>query len=152
MKTLANATDKAEIVARLRTIGPTSRRRWGKMTAAQMICHLSDALRVSMGEKSPKPIGGWASRTLVKWAALWIPRHWPQDVPTVPECKAGVGGTPPAEMASDLAELLQLLDRFANRQRADELLPHPMFGKMSLKEWMRWGYLHFDHHLRQFGT
>jgi hypothetical protein len=28
---------------------------------------------------------------------------------------------------------------------------HPMFGKMSAKDWMRWGYLHADHHLRQFG-
>src|ERR1700722_2141680 len=109
MKTLANVTDKAEIIARLATIGPLSQRRWGKMTAAQMICHLSDALRVSMGERAPKPIGGLASRTVVKWAALWLPSKWPQGVKTVPECEAGVGGTPPAEMERDLAELHQLL-------------------------------------------
>jgi prephenate dehydrogenase len=28
---------------------------------------------------------------------------------------------------------------------------HPMFGPMSPEDWMRWGYLHADHHLRQFG-
>ena len=28
---------------------------------------------------------------------------------------------------------------------------HPIFGAMSVKDWMRWGYLHADHHLRQFG-
>jgi hypothetical protein len=28
---------------------------------------------------------------------------------------------------------------------------HPMFGGMTAKDWMRWGYLHADHHLRQFG-
>ena len=28
---------------------------------------------------------------------------------------------------------------------------HPMFGPMSAADWMRWGYLHADHHLRQFG-
>jgi len=28
---------------------------------------------------------------------------------------------------------------------------HPIFGRMSLWEWQRWGYLHTDHHLRQFG-
>ena len=27
----------------------------------------------------------------------------------------------------------------------------PMFGHMSEKDWMQWGYLHADHHLRQFG-
>jgi hypothetical protein len=26
-----------------------------------------------------------------------------------------------------------------------------MFGPMSERDWMRWGYLHADHHLRQFG-
>ena len=28
---------------------------------------------------------------------------------------------------------------------------HPMFGPMTPEDWMRWGYLHADHHLRQFG-
>jgi hypothetical protein len=28
---------------------------------------------------------------------------------------------------------------------------HPIFGKMSETDWMRWAYLHVDHHLRQFG-
>jgi hypothetical protein len=29
--------------------------------------------------------------------------------------------------------------------------PHPMFGDLTSWQWMRWGYLHTDHHLRQFG-
>jgi hypothetical protein len=28
---------------------------------------------------------------------------------------------------------------------------HPMFGVMTVGDWRRWGYLHADHHLRQFG-
>jgi hypothetical protein len=152
MKTLANPLDREEILERLQAIHPGSRRRWGKMTAPQMICHLSDALRVSMGNRAPKPIGGWASRSLMKWAALWLPTKWPRGVPTVPECEAGIGGTPPAEMARDLIELFELLDRFTSLKTTRDLLPHPLFGKMSEKEWMRWGYLHIDHHLRQFGA
>jgi len=27
-----------------------------------------------------------------------------------------------------------------------------MFPEMNEREWMRWGYLHADHHLRQFGA
>lgn len=41
MKTLARERDKAEIVRRLRVVGPESARRWGRMTAHQMVCHLS---------------------------------------------------------------------------------------------------------------
>ena len=29
---------------------------------------------------------------------------------------------------------------------------HPIFGPMTLRAWMRWGYLHVDHHLRQFSA
>src|SRR5580658_8238641 len=144
MKTLADARDKAEIMARLAAIQPTSQRRWGKMTVAEMVCHLNDALHISMGDRTAKPIGSWASRSLVKWAALWVPAQWPHGVRTVPECEAGVGGTPPAEMARDLSELRELLDRFTSRPRAYELQEHPMLGPMTEKEWMRWGYLHTD--------
>jgi len=27
-----------------------------------------------------------------------------------------------------------------------------MFGLMPDRDWMRWGYLHMNHHLRQFGV
>jgi hypothetical protein len=29
---------------------------------------------------------------------------------------------------------------------------HSFFGRLSRTEWLRWGYLHMDHHLRQFGV
>jgi hypothetical protein len=29
---------------------------------------------------------------------------------------------------------------------------HPIFGRMSEAAWLRWGWLHADHHLRQFGA
>ena len=28
---------------------------------------------------------------------------------------------------------------------------HAIFGAMTASDWMRWGFLHADHHLRQFG-
>ena len=28
---------------------------------------------------------------------------------------------------------------------------HPIFLDLTQTQWMRWGYLHADHHLRQFG-
>jgi Protein of unknown function (DUF1569) len=152
MKTLANPGDKDEVVARLRTIGLASERRWGRMTAPQMICHLSDAFRVSTGERKAISISNWFSRSLFKWAGLWFPVPWPHGVRTVPECDARLGGTPPAGVESDMRQLRDLLERFTNRPRVSQLQPHPIFGQLSEKEWMRWGYLHMDHHLRQFGA
>jgi hypothetical protein len=152
MKTLLNAGDCDEILRRLSTIGPASERRWGWMTVAEMVCHLDDALRVSMGEKQAGPIGNWASRTLVKWGALWAPTPWPHGFPTVAACDARRDGTKPTEMESDLNRLREDFARFTRQPREYELQSHPIFGAMNEKEWMRWGYLHMDHHLRQFGA
>jgi hypothetical protein len=152
MKTLANASDRAEIVRRLGAIGPESQRRWGKMAVGEMICHLSDAFRVAMREKEAKPISTWFKRSVMKWAALELPMQWPHGVSTVGECEAGRGGTPPAEIESDKTELTILLERFTRLLPGFEYPDHPIFGSMSDREWQRWGYLHMDHHLRQFGA
>lgn len=152
MKSLANAEDKAEVIRRLATIGPASRARWGTMTVGQMICHLSDAFRVALGDKTVEPVKNRFNGTVMKWSGLWLPFPWPRGVPTVPECDAKIGGTPPAELERDKSELLGLLDRFTKPLNGLEQRMHPFFGKMTEKEWLRWGYLHCDHHLRQFSV
>jgi hypothetical protein len=151
MKTLANSEDKIEILQRLARIGPASQRLWGRMTVAQMLCHLSDAFRVCIGERQANSVSNWFKRSVFKWAGLWLPVEWPHGVSTVPECDAKHGGTPPAALENDLNEVRRLLERFTEQPRKFEWAEHPIFGHMSDKEWMRWGYLHIDHHLRQFG-
>ena len=58
--------------------------------------------------------------------------------------------------------VIRLGDFNADRQGAVALLQklsvedlegrrHPYFGAMTRAEWLRWGWLHADHHLRQFG-
>jgi len=152
LKTLANQTDKDEILRRLESVSPTSQRRWGKMTAHQMVCHLADSLRGVMGEKPLSRAPGTMPRRLMKWIALHVPLPWPKGVKTRPEMDAQLGGTPPAEFTADLQELLRLLERFTRQPRDFNWQPHPIFEHMSEWEWGRWGYLHMDHHLRQFGA
>jgi hypothetical protein len=122
------------------------------MTASEMVCHLSDAFRVVMGEREAKSVSNWFSRTAFKWAGLWLPAKWPQGIETVPECDPKLGGTAPGKFEANLSELRSLLERFARQSREFEWSPHPIFGEMTDKEWLRWGYLHMDHHLRQFGA
>jgi hypothetical protein len=152
MKTLANLQGRQEIVQRMGSIRLDSQRGWGRMTVAEMVCHLTDAFRVSMGEQQTRPIGSWATRNLLKPAALWVPRKWPRSFPTVAECDARRKGTPTAEWDADLSGLQAAFERFTRRPRGYALQAHPIFGPMTEREWMRWGYLHTDHHLRQFGV
>jgi Protein of unknown function (DUF1569) len=152
MKTLANSSDKAEILRRLREVRPDSVRRWGRMSAHQMVCHLCDGFRMVTGEKPVSDANRLLQRTVVKWIALYAPLRWPPGIPTTQEVDQERGGTRPVEFAADLAQCAALVDRITADPEAGAGKMHPIFGRMSRAAWLRWGYLHTDHHLRQFGA
>jgi hypothetical protein len=116
-----------------------------------MICHLSDSFRGPIGVKPLGVAPGFVLRGLIKSIALYTPLPWPKGLPTMPEMDQHKDGTRPAEFSSDVRELLRLTERFAGESRDFVWQPHPIFLQMNESEWMRWGYLHMDHHLRQFG-
>jgi hypothetical protein len=138
--------------ARLRQLPPDSRARWGRMNAHQMLVHLHDSFRLGMGEKTASENITFLRRTAMRWMALRLPLRWPPGVPTRPEMDQLIGGTPPGEFASDRAKLDAALRRFAHTPRDFTFGRHPGFGELTEWEWMRWGYLHTDHHFRQFGV
>jgi hypothetical protein len=151
LKSLDNPQCKQEIVERIGNVRPDSARLWGKMTVPQMVCHLNDAFLGVMGFKPISIEPNYRARKLVKCIALYLPVQWPKGVSTRPEFDALISGTPPTEFEADRQELLRLVGVFTRQPRSFEFRPHPMFLEMSEREWMRWGYLHTDHHLRQFG-
>jgi len=148
---LADSAQRFALAARLRRLAPDSPRQWGRMTPHQAVCHLSDSFRAIMGDKSASSIANPFSRTVIKWIALNAPMKWPTGVKTMPEVDQEIGGTKPVEFARDRHDLEALMEQFAVKQ-GRELQPHPMFGRMTTEQWQRWGWLHMDHHLRQFGV
>ena len=152
MKSLSRHGDKAEILARLRTLRPDTGRTWGRMSAHQMVCHLADWSRMVLGQKPMRVKGGLFHRTALKWFVLYAPVPWPHGIPTATELDQERGGTRPVDFAADLAEAESLLEIVTAPNRGLDRPPHPIFGPMSDAEWLRLGYLHTDHHLRQFGA
>ena len=152
LKTLARDRDKTEILRRLAALRPDSRRRWGRMTAHQMVCHLSDGYRILTGQRDSPLAASPLPRPLMKGVALYVPLRWPRALPTTADLNQEIGGSRPRRFDDDLADLVALVDRITGEPRlalADRL--HPIFGTMSAGSWLRWAYLHADHHLRQFG-
>jgi hypothetical protein len=151
MKTLARHGDKAEILQRLRQVRPDATRRWGRMSAHQMVCHLCDSFRMMTGQKPVSRASGVLQRTMVKWIVLYVPLRWPRGILTRPEIDQDIGGTRPIDFAADVLELEALVELVTARTTRADYPWHPLFGRMSEAAWMRWAYLHMDHHLRQFG-
>jgi len=151
MKTLARPEDKAEVLRRLRQVRPGTARKWGRMSAHQMVCHLTDSFRFAIGQKPASEASSILTRTIVKWIALYTPMQWPAGTKTRPEVDQERGGTPPADFTADVAQLEHIVELVTANAR--EFVPrHPIFGAMSKSDWLRWSYLHMDHHLRQFGA
>jgi uncharacterized protein DUF1569 len=152
MKTFARDACRVEIIERLRSVRSDSARRWGTMTPHQMICHCADACRMACGETTPREIGNPIGRAVIKAVALYAPMRWPAGIQTVDEFDQRTAGTRPVDFAADVATLEQLLGRIVPRLDGAGWPRHPIFGRMSERAWLRWGYLHMDHHLRQFGA
>ena len=152
MRTLARERDTAAILRRLRALRADSERRWGRMSAHQMVCHLSDGYRLATEERTIVLAATPLPRLIMRWIALYAPLRWPPDIPTTPDLDQECGGTTPTDFHADVAELEQLLRTVAtDRRRHLAARVHPIFGRMSEAAWLRWAYLHADHHLRQFG-
>ena len=117
-----------------------------------MVCHLSDAFLMMTGERRASDATSVLHRTLIKWVALYAPMQWPQGILTLPEVDQMIGGTRPCDFGDDLARVYTLLTRCANEPVGCDGRVHPIFGRLSRSAWMRWAYLHTDHHLRQFGA
>jgi hypothetical protein len=147
MKTIWDDTARQDIQERIRALQPNAAGRWGRMTAPQMITHLSDALRMSIGELPCMP-----KRTPLRYTPLkqlviyWAP--WPKGAPTAPE----IIGRLPATWNGEIQELSVLIDKAAQVPREFAWPEHPVFGTLSRRAWGALIYRHLDHHLTQFGA
>jgi hypothetical protein len=150
VKTLSNVADRQNISLRISALSPGDAARWGLMSVHQMVCHLDDSYKFGLGERYVSPATGFLQRTLLKWLALQTPLPWSKGYPTRPEVEQGKGGSAPIDFRQDVASLLSTLNRFCDAL-PNPCGPHPVFREMTAQDWMRWGYLHADHHLRQFG-
>jgi hypothetical protein len=152
MKTLARPRDKAEVLGRLRRLRPESGRRWGRMSAHRMVCHLADSFRIVVAGRPVSEASGPLRWAVVRWIALDLPLRWPSGIPTRPEIDPEREGTRPDDFTGDVARLEDLLEQFTAPTRQLDGRSHPTFGRLSDAAWLRWGYRHMDHHLRQFGV
>ena len=83
---------------------------------------------------------------------MYLPLSWPKWVPTLPEVDALQDGTTPTAFSNDRKRLERAFQAFVEAATAVRCGRHPFFGALSPDQWLRWGYLHADHHLRQFGA
>ncbi|WP_213806895.1 DUF1569 domain-containing protein [Granulicella sp. dw_53] len=148
MKSLASADVLSETAARLRSVSVDDRALWGRMTATKMVRHLGHAFEMALGERMVEPVKG-VPPTVMKWMALRSGFRWPKDYATPPDLLRAVQESCGEEFEVLRCSAMEKMERMV--RASDWAATHPILGSMTEKDWMRWGYLHTDHHLRQFG-
>jgi hypothetical protein len=149
MKTLANEADAKEIRERLASLTGDEQPKFGRMTVGLMLCHVREAFeavrekrQLTLAKKMPVPA------RVMKYLALKDGAKWPAGVKTTVELEPGQPGVIAGDFAADRDSTVAAMERFRINAESH---PHPFMGAMSADDWLRWGYLHADHHLRQFG-
>ena len=148
MNTMWDPAAAGQIRERVARLTPERTRQWGRMSVQQMVCHLSESLKMAIGELDVKPKRLPIRYPPLKQLIVYV-APFPRNAPTAPELT--IAATP-RSWADDLSTLQQLIDRFASHPANAEWPEHPAFGRLSRRAWGVLGYRHIDHHLRQFGV
>ncbi len=148
VKSLFDKATYDEIMQRLNKLSADSPRKWGKMTAAQMLTHCKEAYKVPLTSKKlrrhPLSLIGWMFRSL-----LYSDSPYRQSLPTAPNFIV----TDQRDFDKEKAEMLSIVKAFHEKGETgigDKV--HPMFGRLTADQWGKSMWKHLDHHLRQFGV
>lgn len=147
MGSILNDDQRTAICERINSVTSASVPRWGRMDAKAMLTHLRDSALMALGEL---PVAGKNKRVFqvfpVKHLILYV-FPFPKGAPTAPELL--VPDAAPVDAVR--SEFVSLLERIGAGPREGYGPAHPLFGRLSFREWGVVTYKHTDHHLRQFG-
>jgi hypothetical protein len=145
---ILNDDDRTAICQRIDSVTSASAPRWGRMDAKAMLTHLRDSARMALGEL---PVASKSKRAFQVFPLKHLILHlvpFPKGAPTAPELL--VPDT--ASVDAIRTELVSLVERIGAGPREGFGPVHPLFGRLSFREWGVATYKHTDHHLRQFGV
>jgi hypothetical protein len=146
--TILNDADRAAIRRRIGTVTSASAPRWGQMDAKAMLAHLKLSALMALGDL---PVACKSKRVFQVFPLKHLILHvapFPKSAPTAPELLA----TDAVSVEAIRFELVSLIERIGSGPREGDGPVHPLFGRLSFREWGVATYKHADHHLRQFGA
>jgi len=145
---ILNDIDRTTLLRRIDSVKSTSVPRCGQMDAKAMLTHLRDSALMALGEL---PVASKSKRVFQVFPVKHLILHvvpFPKGAPTAPELLVSDA----APIDDIRSELRSVLERIGTGPREGYGSDHPLFGRLSFREWGVATYKHTDHHLRQFGA
>ena len=150
-KNLLQPDVRAEIHSRIEKITPANTRQWGKMDVLQGLRHMSEGVKISLGETKVAGHNGKLKQSLMRFYILKTDLPTPKaKAETFPEINMVERKIYPTDLEAEKNSLKQTIERFLASSALEPV--SPLLGKMSREDWARLHYSHMDHHLKQFGA
>jgi hypothetical protein len=144
MKSLWQDDARDEIVGRIRRLSAEGKPKWGRMNASQMLAHIADQIRMGLGDIPARRGSGPTSFWPMNYLIIHV-LPWPHGAKAPHEAFT----TRPAAWDADREAVVALIERFRERKAQQQWPEHPLFGKMSGRDWATLSYKHLN---RQFGV
>ena len=151
MQYVFDAKDAQEYINRINNLAPETPRKWGKMSADQVLAHSNVAYDLTFTpEKFPKP-NFIAKFLLSKFVKPKITTEIPYK-PSLPTSPAFIIADE-RNFEEEKAKLIGNIQRVQQLGReAFEGKENINFGKMTAQGWNNMFAKHLNHHLEQFGV
>lgn len=146
-----SAQSISEFTLRLDGLRPETKAQWGSMNVTQMLTHMNDAFRLSLGMKEAKDKSNFFWNKILFPVVVYGLGFFPKNSDAPVEINQQIEGSKPRDFYTELEFLKKMLDVF-NEREEEKLKPHPLFGKLDKKQWRDLLKIHFNHHLKQFGV
>ena len=145
MATLHDDAYCTQIIDRIGRLRRDAPRRWGKMSADQMLWHVNGGLSMALGQMDIPPQKTPLPRPIMRLVTLRLP--WPKGLPTMPMFIASGS----YDFESERARCVQLIEQMSAKALDEDWPRHPLLGQLSGRDASRLQAKHLEHHLKQFG-
>ncbi len=140
-----------ELIDRINRLQPESKGKWGKMTVEEMLVHCAAGIQMAFGDFPAKlrvsPFRAMVARIL--FVELF---PFPKRATAPPEINISKKLKTRMPFNEARSILIKQVKRIQNAPTDHRFPPHPIFNKLSRRQWGRLAYKHLDYHLKQFGV
>ncbi|MFP6584941.1 MAG: DUF1569 domain-containing protein [Candidatus Hydrogenedentota bacterium] len=140
-----------EILQRIESIPDDAEPAWGTLRKDTLVGHLVWVVKSSMESSTNVPYQG---NFLLKNIVGPLLREGIIKFPKNVKFKDNSGGTLNVLSEGTMDDLREVVDTFISgiADGTLETSSHPVFGDLGSKNWPKFHYRHFEHHLGQFGA
>ena len=148
MKSVLLASERNELISRIKTLTENSKPQWGKMNVQQMLKHCVLCEKLYLGDLKVKRsflgriVGQLAIKNILKDDSP-LKKNAPTN--TVFKIIDTDG-----DVELEKQKWINLIEKYEGYSREEYI--HWFFGKMSKQQVGQFAYKHADHHLRQFNS